>query len=102
MPPMCHARRGGHAERESGRNQPPEQAGPVTLIRFAAWVIGPESTPKAPRIVHQMECTTCGQSSEASADFEVTRDWAFRHVGRNLSHTGYREIIHRFWRAQMR
>ncbi|WP_372409825.1 hypothetical protein [Streptomyces luteireticuli] len=70
-----------------------------TVIRFADWTITPETAPEAPGIIHELECTTCGAISGANEDFEEVRDWAFRHVGRNPSHTGYREIIHRFWRA---
>lgn len=72
-----------------------------TVIRFADWTLSPETAPEAPPIIFEMQCTTCGESSEAGGDFEAARDWAFGHAGRNPSHTGYREIIHRFWRASM-
>lgn len=72
-----------------------------TVIRFADWAIGPERAPGAPPVLHAMECTTCGAASEVTEEFEEARNWAFRHVGRNLSHTGYREIVHRFWRATL-
>ncbi|MFH8788888.1 hypothetical protein [Streptomyces roseoverticillatus] len=70
-----------------------------TVIRFTDWMIGPERAPEAPPVIHELECTTCNAASKATEDFEDARDWAFEHVGRNPSHTGYREIIHRFWRA---
>ncbi|MDF3291150.1 DUF7848 domain-containing protein [Streptomyces silvisoli] len=72
-----------------------------TVIRRADWMIGPETAPEAPRIVFEMECMRCDEASQASEEFEDVRDWAFQHVGRNPSHTGFREIIHRFWRATL-
>ena len=72
-----------------------------TVIRYADWMIGPETAPEAPRIVYEMQCLGCEEVSEASEEFEEVRTWAFRHVGRHPSHTGYREIVHRFWRATL-
>ncbi|MGA5128814.1 hypothetical protein ACPCTO_03305 [Streptomyces olivoreticuli] len=72
-----------------------------TVIRFADWTLSPETAPEAPRIIHELECTTCNATSGASETFETLQDWALRHSGRNPSHTGYREIIHRFWRATL-
>ncbi|MEV8475178.1 hypothetical protein [Streptomyces sp. NPDC051173] len=71
------------------------------VIRYADWMISPETAPEAPAIVHELQCTTCRSSSEANEDFETVRNWAFQHVGRHPSHTAYREIIHRFWRATL-
>ncbi|GAA2934333.1 hypothetical protein GCM10020221_32560 [Streptomyces thioluteus] len=85
------------ANAESGR----EEVSVLTVIRFADWAITPETASEAPAIVHELECTTCGAISGADEDFETARDWAFRHVRRTPSHTGYREIIHRFWRATL-
>ncbi|MEU7167661.1 hypothetical protein AB0A70_23970 [Streptomyces morookaense] len=75
--------------------------GTHTVIRFARWAIGPEPAPEAPRVVHELECTTCNATSAAAEDFEEARNWAFRHSGRNPSHTGYRETSTRFWRATL-
>ncbi|MEV5506284.1 hypothetical protein [Streptomyces orinoci] len=72
-----------------------------TVIRFADWLIGPETAPEAPPIIHELECTTCNATSEATGDFEDARNWAFQHSGHNPSHTGYRENITRFWRATL-
>lgn len=72
-----------------------------TVIRYADWMIGPDTAPEAPDIIHELECTTCNALSGPDENFETVRTWAFRHVGRNPSHTGYREIIHRFWRATL-
>ncbi|WP_455771724.1 DUF7848 domain-containing protein [Streptomyces lavendulae] len=61
----------------------------------------PETAPEAPAMVHELQCTTCLAASSADENFEVTRDWAFHHVGRNPSHQGYRETVTRFWRMTL-
>jgi hypothetical protein len=72
-----------------------------TVIRRADWMIGPETAPEAPAIIYEMQCLGCDEVSQASEEFEEVRGWAFAHVGRNPTHTGFREIIHRFWRATL-
>ncbi|MFI9720036.1 hypothetical protein ACIHFE_10310 [Streptomyces sp. NPDC052396] len=72
-----------------------------TVIRFADWAIGPDSAPESPAILHMLECTTCDAVSLVAEDFEDVRSWAFLHSGRNPSHTGYRETVHRLWRARL-
>ncbi len=72
-----------------------------TVIRWADWTIGPDVTQEAPAVDFAMRCTMCGASSGASEEFEAARDWAFRHVGRSPSHTAFREVIHRRWRATL-
>ncbi|QTT76991.1 hypothetical protein J7W19_29605 [Streptomyces mobaraensis NBRC 13819 = DSM 40847] len=91
-------------ERQGESREQPTEVGPVsahTVIRYADWAITPDTTAEAPPLLHEMACTTCGDLSGTSEDFEKTRDWAFRHAGRNPSHIGYREIIHRSWRATL-
>jgi hypothetical protein len=72
-----------------------------TVIRFADWTMSRETVPEAPGMVHELQCTTCDETSSADEDFETTRDWAFRHVGRNPSHQSYRETVTRFWRMTL-
>ncbi|MFI1968842.1 hypothetical protein BLA24_24340 [Streptomyces cinnamoneus] len=72
-----------------------------TVIRWADWTIGPDTAPDVPAVTFAMHCTTCDAASGKDGDFETVRDWAFRHVGRHPSHTGYREVIHRHWRATL-
>ncbi|MFD9618514.1 hypothetical protein ACFWB2_14760 [Streptomyces virginiae] len=72
-----------------------------TVIRWADWTMSPDRSPEAPPIVHEFQCTTCQEEGPASEDFETARTWTFQHVGRNPSHQGYREIIHRFWRMNL-
>lgn len=43
----------------------------------------------------------CGERGACSEDFETARSFTFQHVGGQPSHTGYREILHRFWRMHM-
>ncbi|GAA0473540.1 hypothetical protein ACFQ2B_38050 [Streptomyces stramineus] len=72
-----------------------------SVVRFADWTIGPDTGPTAPPVTFSMRCTACDAASETGVDFEAARDWAFGHVGRNPSHTGYRELVHRSWRAAL-
>ncbi|NUS15652.1 MAG: hypothetical protein HOY69_30375 [Streptomyces sp.] len=72
-----------------------------SIIRTVTWTCSRETGPEAPLILHQFECTTCGESSACSEDFETARGFTFRHIGGHPSHTGYREIVHRFWRMHM-
>ena len=73
-----------------------------TIIRHADWLMSPETASEAPSVIFEMQCTTCGDASQAEEDFEAARTWAFTHVGRNPSHTGFREVVHRFWRATLK
>ncbi|MFI9200366.1 hypothetical protein [Streptomyces sp. NPDC053048] len=72
-----------------------------TVIRWADWTIGPDVAPEAPAVDFEMQCIACGASSGPGEEFEAARDWAFRHVGRSPSHTAFREVIHRPWRATL-
>lgn len=64
--------------------------------------MSPETAPEAPPVIFEMQCTTCGDASQAAEDFEDARTWAFTHLGRHPSHTGFREVVHRFWRATLK
>lgn len=75
--------------------------GPHTAIRFADWTISPDAGAEAPPIVFAFHCTACGAAGPPDEDFEAARGWTFAHVGRNPSHRGYREVIHRFWRMAL-
>ncbi|MGP3926286.1 DUF7848 domain-containing protein [Streptomyces sp. 8N616] len=55
--------------------------------------------PNAEDAIFEAECTTCSDRSQPSGeDREPVELWALSHTGRT-GHTGYREIITRFWRA---
>ena len=70
-----------------------------TLHRRADWVLRKEPAPEAPTALHEVECTTCMHSSGAAEDAGSGYAWAARHTARQPAHTGFREIVHRFWRA---
>lgn len=80
-------------------------------MRFATWLIAPDRTEGAPpEPVHEIECTTCAglesadpalTRSPATYDIAEAQTWALQHSGRNPTHTGYREIVTRFWRTSM-
>lgn len=55
--------------------------------------------PEAEPEIFEAECTTCDAKSEASGgNRDPVELWALAHTGRT-GHTGYREIVTRFWRA---
>jgi hypothetical protein len=68
-----------------------------SIIRRVDWTCSPE--PESPRPIHAFACMECGEAGPAANDFETARGWTFVHVGRNPSHTGYREEITRYWRV---
>lgn len=82
-----------------------------SIIRLATWLITPDRSEGAPQSeLYEMECTTCatldaadgaGSRSPASEDVGDGQKWALQHSGRYPSHTGYREIVTRFWRTRM-
>ncbi|WP_206307852.1 hypothetical protein [Streptomyces sp. A0958] len=71
-----------------------------TVIRFADWTISPDRTPGASGPLYEVECTTCGESSEATEERTPPEDWALRHTGRNSDHRGYRSITTGFLRVE--
>lgn len=72
------------------------------VIRLVNWLISPDRSEGAPAVpLHQMECTTCPERSEASENVADVQNWALGHSGKHPSHTGYREVIVRFWRTSM-
>ncbi|MEV5510225.1 hypothetical protein [Streptomyces orinoci] len=69
------------------------------MIQHAQWRIGPAKAPGNPPLAHEMVCVACTDSSGPRREFEAACDWAFRHSGGHLSHTAYREVVHRYWRT---
>ncbi|MGW2595441.1 DUF7848 domain-containing protein [Streptomyces sp. NPDC001515] len=70
-----------------------------SVIRHTDWRLGVDTRPEAPGPVFEMECTTCGQSSEAASHTEDPEVWALRHTGRNTSHRSYQATITSFFRV---
>ncbi|MFG3140742.1 hypothetical protein ACGFZA_31625 [Streptomyces sp. NPDC048211] len=69
------------------------------MIRLADWMISPDREPGASRPVHEIECTTCMERSDADEERTPPEDWALRHAGRNTGHRSYRAIITSFLRV---
>ncbi|MEU8568158.1 hypothetical protein AB0C51_07290 [Streptomyces pathocidini] len=67
--------------------------------RSGRWSMIREPAPEAPSAVFEMECTSCGHASGPAEDPEAARAWAVRHVAGAPAHTGFREVVHHFWRA---
>lgn len=72
-----------------------------SVIRHADWMIAPDRTPGASGPVYEVECTTCGKSSDAAEGPTPPEDWALRHTGRHTGHRGYRAIITSFVRVTL-
>ncbi|MFJ3088990.1 hypothetical protein [Streptomyces sp. NPDC086838] len=70
------------------------------VIRHADWTIGPDRTSGASGPVYEVECTTCGETSDAAEERTSPEDWALRHTGRNTDHRSYRAIITSFMRIE--
>jgi hypothetical protein len=67
-----------------------------SIIRVVNWMCTVE--PASPHPIYAFECTTCGEQGQPNVLFERARDFTFAHVGRNPSHTGFRETVTRHWR----
>ncbi|MEU6082528.1 hypothetical protein [Streptomyces sp. NPDC047108] len=63
------------------------------------WSMVREPAPEAPSVVFEMECTTCGHASGPAEERTAVEEWAVRHAVGYPAHSGFREIVHRFWRA---
>ncbi|MFC8830131.1 hypothetical protein ACFT9I_32945 [Streptomyces sp. NPDC057137] len=70
-----------------------------TVIKLADWTLGVDTEPGVSGPVHEIECTTCGESSEASDGRTNPEEWALRHTGSNTSHRSYRGITTSFLRV---
>lgn len=73
---------------------------PRAVIRYADWTIGPDRTPGASGPIYELECTTCGEASDAAEERTPPEDWAFTHTGRNTDHRSYRAIGTSFLRVE--
>ncbi|MFD3486278.1 hypothetical protein [Streptomyces sp. NPDC058665] len=69
------------------------------VIRLAEWTLGVDTEPGASGPVHEIECTTCGESSDAPEGRTSSEEWALNHTGRNPDHRGYRGITTTFFRV---
>ncbi|MFD7861889.1 hypothetical protein [Streptomyces sp. NPDC059783] len=70
-----------------------------SVIRHADWSIGLATGPDGPGPVYQMECTACGQVSEAATGKDSPEVWALRHTGLHTSHRTYRAITTSYCRV---
>ncbi|MFF2940152.1 hypothetical protein ACFVSQ_09950 [Streptomyces niveus] len=58
-----------------------------------------DTAPGASGPVHEIECTTCGESSDASEERASPEEWALSHTGGNPSHRGFRATTTAFFRV---
>ncbi|NUK22084.1 DUF7848 domain-containing protein [Streptomyces lunaelactis] len=69
-----------------------------SVIKRAEWTIGPDPSEGASPSIREIECTGCGERSEASTGQLGPDAWAIGHTGAT-QHTGYREIVTAFLRV---
>ncbi|GGW55053.1 hypothetical protein GCM10010381_45620 [Streptomyces xantholiticus] len=71
---------------------------PHAVMRFADWTLSTDKQGSGP--VYEAECTTCGESSDATESKDEPELWCLRHAGA-LGHTGFRGITTAFFRAAL-
>ena len=58
-----------------------------SIIKAAAWALGPEAGEGAPQAVYSALCMACGAEAPASDDSpEPVEIWALKHTGLNPNH----------------
>lgn len=70
-----------------------------SVVKYAEWLLAPDRSQGASSPVREIECTTCGERSEASTGQLGPDSWALGHAGAHPQHTGYREITTAFLRV---
>ncbi|WP_329402766.1 hypothetical protein [Streptomyces melanogenes] len=70
-----------------------------SVIRYAEWTLGADTTPGASAPIHVMECTTCLDTSPPSDTRDGPEDWAIRHTARHHDHAGFRAVVTSFGRV---
>lgn len=69
-----------------------------SVVKHAEWTIGPDHAEGASSPIREIECTDCGQRSEASTGQLGPDAWAIAHCGKT-GHDGFREIATAFLRV---
>ncbi|MFD9486166.1 hypothetical protein ACFWBX_19685 [Streptomyces sp. NPDC059991] len=72
---------------------------PRSVIRYAEWVLGRDTTPGASGPVYLMECTTCLDASPPADTSDGPEDWAINHTARYHDHGGFRALVTSFARV---
>jgi hypothetical protein len=74
---------------------------PRSVFRYLTWRLRPEDAENTEPVIHQFFCNHCDGCGPADEDFEAARGWIFAHLATTPEHTGYREEITRYWRADL-
>lgn len=70
-----------------------------SVIRFAEWILGKDTTPGASGPIYVLECTTCLDRSPDSDAKDGPEEWALRHTARLHDHDGFRAVETSFCRV---
>lgn len=71
-----------------------------SIIRAAAWVLGPETAEAAPEGIYSAECLTCGAQAKSTDDGRLPVEvWTLKHTGLNPTHRRYKATAETFWRV---
>jgi hypothetical protein len=68
-------------------------------MRFGQWTLTTDAA--AGPLIHEAECTTCGDKSEAGRAWNDPQMWCLRHAGRT-GHTAFRAKVVGFFRASLK
>ncbi len=67
-----------------------------SVFRFVNWVLLLDTSGSPP--IFELECTSCGTSSEAAGAPAEPQEWALKHASRT-GHTMFRAVHTSFFRA---
>lgn len=70
-----------------------------TVIKLADWTLGVDRTPGASGPVFEIQCTTCHEAPEPTADPATQEFWALSHTGSHPEHRSYRSVTTAFFRV---
>jgi hypothetical protein len=79
-----------------------QQGGTVTrsIIRAAAWTLGPETGEGAPTGIYSAECLTRGaQAQPTDNECLLVEVWTLKHTGLDPTHRQFKATAETFWRV---
>ncbi|MCX4909662.1 hypothetical protein OHA11_36260 [Streptomyces sp. NBC_00878] len=69
-----------------------------SIIKAAAWTLGPETRESVPAGVYSAECLTCGAQAQPTNNERLPIEiWALKHTGLNPDHRRFKATAQTFW-----